>query len=145
MGSRDPSVMTGHRRPLGGRKGWARGAVEQAREGRLDLSTDKNENDIWDSQYAYMKRIYRDDLKWRAGLLKDHPQSRWTILGGTAMEGKGASVRFLSGSFQLSFIIRIIKKVLAVQSCSQAAERSECDWEPATKFFSFYIFSLHSR
>lgn len=134
--------MTEHRRPLGGRKGWARGAVEQAREGRLDLSTDKNENDIWDSQYAFMKRIYRDDLKWRAWLLKDDPQSRWTILGGIAMEG-----RFCTLSFRIVSIIvynKDNKKVLAVQSCSQAAERSECDRACHKIFLLLYFFFTFS-
>lgn len=143
-GSRDPSVTTEQRRPLRGKKGWVRGAVEQAREGRLDLGTDKNDNDI--TVCIYGENIQRWSVWngglgcWRTILRADEHFWGWIVMGWTGGEGPRSSVCFRSGSFQLSFIIRIIKKVLAVQSCSQAAERSECDWEPATKIFSFYIF-----
>lgn len=104
------------------------------------------------SQYVYVWREYTKMWPvWNGGLggwrtVLKAAEDFWGWIGdGMSKRGVGRATILCMLSFHLiSIIIRIIKKkVLAVQSCSQAAEQSECDGEPATLNFSLPICFLY--
>lgn len=109
---------------------------------------------FWNSQYVYVWREYTKMWPvWNGGLggwrtILKAAEDFWGWIGdGMSKRGVGRATILCMLSFHLiSIIIRIIKKkVLAVQSCSQAAEQSECDGEPATLNFLFlYVFFTFS-